>query len=291
MKPFDIKVNFYDRIYKQADPSYAESITLWEWIISDNWALLQNKIRAIADKEIRREQKARILPAITPSLIGAATHTGFIGIDVDGDDNPGLDMATLKDDMREVPEIAYVGKSVSGDGLWMLIQIPKSIDSHKTYFKAIRDYFTSIGVTIDAKCSNVNRLRFYAYDGDSYINAMARPWALPAGYGEQPCKEYHGPRLALNMTELDRRLSELICTIDEDPVDMTEDYRDWLRFAIALAGNYGEGGRAYFHEISKYHQNYDPQETDALFTQCLTREYCDVPVNFIFRTAQRYGYY
>lgn len=61
----------------------------------------------------------------------------------------------------------------------------------------------------------------------------------------------------------------------------------WIKIALALA-NLGEGGRAYFHEISSYYSNYTPEKTDDKFDYILRTNRGEVnfgTLRYFFRIA------
>ena len=51
-------------------------------------------------------------------------------------------------------------------------------------------------------------------------------------------------------------------------VDITSTYEKWLKLGLGLA-ELGEQGREYYHGLSQFHPEYDPQETDKQFDDCL----------------------
>lgn len=97
-------------------------------------------------------------------------HTGFISVDIDVEKNPSLLASDeLKDYIiNEIPYMAYLGRSVSNIGLWGLIPIAYK-DEHYAHFRAIVKHFGDRGIYLDTPTSDISRLRFIAYDPDSYI--------------------------------------------------------------------------------------------------------------------------
>lgn len=90
-------------------------------------------------------------------------------IDIDGKDNPDMNIDNVKDQLIELPFIYYVGLSIGGRGVFALAYIDDPI-YYQEHFDAIKDYIhTHTGLNIDAQCSNTNRLRYMSYDDDSRI--------------------------------------------------------------------------------------------------------------------------
>jgi hypothetical protein len=157
-----------------------KSVNLIDWLTSEKYRVKVEEIRILEDKAKRDEVKAT-LPAITPSGIfsqrresGLIQHSGLIQIDLDRQDNLHiLNWDDLKPELIKLPEIAYLGKSVSGTGYWGLIPIPADPLKHKLYFDAIYDSFLSWHLYLDTKPKNIASLRGYSFDPDGYFNHYA----------------------------------------------------------------------------------------------------------------------
>jgi hypothetical protein len=103
------------------------------------------------------------------------SHSGLIQIDVDNLDKG--DLKYIKKDLQTLDEIAYLGISVSGRGLWGLIPIPPDPEYHRDYFEVLSQTFEELlGITLDKKPKNVASLRGYSYDPQAYFNHSATPF-------------------------------------------------------------------------------------------------------------------
>jgi hypothetical protein len=103
------------------------------------------------------------------------SHSGLIQIDID--DLYEGDLEHIKKDLQKLDEIAYLGKSVSGKGLWGLIPIPPDPEYHRDYFdNLLKTFEERIGITLDDKPKNVASLRGYSYDPQAYFNHSAIPF-------------------------------------------------------------------------------------------------------------------
>ena len=58
------------------------------------------------------------------------------------------------------------------------------------------------------------------------------------------------------------RVETLIAQLQAAHADITADYNDWLKTGFALASEYGESGRNYFHAISALNPGYRQYECD-----------------------------
>ena len=67
---------------------------------------------------------------------------------------------------------------------------------------------------------------------------------------QQPQQPAHTAGSPAPVTDTATRVEALIAALRAAGVDITADYNDWLKVGFALAGEFGEGGRGYFHDIS-----------------------------------------
>ncbi len=67
----------------------------------------------------------------------------------------------------------------------------------------------------------------------------------------------------------DNDIETYISAIEESGIDITGNYATWRDLGFALAEEYGETGRDYFHRISKNYIGYDAKECDEQFNKCL----------------------
>lgn len=155
---------------------------------------LADKIRnhdKIAD--LKKKLPAGIVSGIAVNGIGEQNiveRNKVIGIDIDADKNPAIyDWEALKQLISKSPYVAYVGLSVSGLGVFVLIPIADGM-KHKQHFDAIAEDFANKtfsfiqgqdleptilhGITLDLAPSNIASKRFVSYDPHPYINREAQ---------------------------------------------------------------------------------------------------------------------
>ena len=65
------------------------------------------------------------------------------------------------------------------------------------------------------------------------------------------------------------KLDRLINRIVSQGIDITNSYKNWFEVGAALANEYGERGREYFHQLSKFHPEYSPGKCDKQYDHCL----------------------
>ncbi|AMQ55616.1 BT4734/BF3469 family protein [Algoriphagus sanaruensis] len=175
----DVEVSCFANYWETKN---ARPVNLITWLTSEKFRAKVEEIRNTECKSKRDELKGT-LPAITPSgkfskrcESGLIKHSGFIQIDLDRQDNLHIsNWYDLKIELMKLPEIAYLGKSVSGTGYWGLIPIPADPEGHKFYFDALEEiFFRNWGIKLDKKPKNIASLRGYSYDNEAHFNHQAK---------------------------------------------------------------------------------------------------------------------
>jgi len=266
-------------------------VNLLVWLTSNKHRDKVEQIRKLQDEGLQKEIK-KTLPAITPSgrflyrdTDHLIEHTGFITFDIDADKNPHIsDFAKVRDQISHIKNVAYCGLSVRGRGCWGLVPIPKSTPKeHKQRFDALAKDFAAFGLILDPACSDVCRLRIYSWDPDAYFNHSAEIYTKAF--------RHEAPRLPRPPAGDTRdKVEAVISQIKERQIDMTQDYKgEWFGLAAALANEFGEGGRGYFHTLSMFHSGYDVRATDKMFDGVLKRRYEKWSIGTLFALAKNYG--
>ena len=137
------------------------------------------KVRGYKDKSKRNETK-KYLPAIcfsgefnTRKDTSIVSHSGIICLDFD--DFPSEKI--LRQTRKKLEKDKYTFSlflSPSGNGLKVLVKIPREVDNHKMYFLALEGYYKSS--YFDRTCKNISRVCYESYDPDIYINEKSKLW-------------------------------------------------------------------------------------------------------------------
>ncbi|MEM8525904.1 MAG: BT4734/BF3469 family protein [Bacteroidota bacterium] len=188
----DIQVSCFKHCKESKNPT---TVNLVDWINCTHHKKQVDLIRTEKNKD-NRDRLKRMLPAITPSGIfserkkGALIkHSGFICLDIDLQDNTSItNYDDLSTELIKINNIAYIGKSVSGNGLFVLIPVAHP-ERHESHFRALQQDFKRFGVIIDEKCKDVCRLRIYSYDNGDYFNFDAVPYTKLLSEVQRPIKK------------------------------------------------------------------------------------------------------
>jgi len=90
-------------------------------------------------------------------------------------------------------------------------------------------------------------------------------------------------------SELEHEIEQLVCSVEASCKDIAPDYTSWRDLAFALADALGEGGRSYFHRLSRFYTGYDEREADKQFSACLRSHGSGITINTLFHLAKEAG--
>ncbi|MDR2144924.1 MAG: PriCT-2 domain-containing protein [Tannerella sp.] len=232
---------------------------------------LKNRNESIDLETIRRQpdfkERKKMLPAITVSgVFGAGrkaenllNHSGLICIDIDKKDQQ-RDMDAIFNELKQIENIAYLGRSCSGEGLFAIVPI-KDPRQHLGHFLALEKSLAGRGIVIDTTCKEINRLRIYSHDPDAHYNLTAEQYT---GLYTKPAREHHYYNTVIAIED-DKRLNDAIGDIQRNRLNLAEKYEDWRDLAIIFNNEFGEDGRKLFHAVSSQSSKYDEGECDEVY--------------------------
>jgi hypothetical protein len=88
-----------------------------------------------------------------------------------------------------------------------------------------------------------------------------------------------------NNTE--QRVQRVINIINQKGIDITGDYKQWIEIGAAIAKEFGERGRSYFHEVSRFYLGYTKSRTDRQYDACTKMR--SFNIGTFFHIAKNYG--
>ena len=260
-------------------PGEPVNINLLQWLTSKKHAAKVKHIRQTENKEDRNKLK-KLLPAITPSGLfsyrkaeSLIKHSGFMQIDIDFADNTHItNYDSIKTELSKIKNIAYLGLSVSGTGYWGLIPIAHP-EKHAEHFEALSNQLKQYGIIIDQSCKDVSRLRIYSCDNEAYFNHEAETFKLLEDKSKQ-IKNINLPKQRNHIVKDNINLFDYcINEIKSKQIDICPGYSEWFAVGCALANEYGETGRNYFHIISNQYLGKHSINPDKQYNDCLKHSY------------------
>lgn len=295
----DVSVSYFENVFDKQ----SKEINLYDYL-TDKDKKYYNKYSAIVDcirnaktDEERKEiKKNSNLPVITVSCTcgndksDIKTINNLICIDIDKKDNLTI-IDRVPSLVKQLNCVAYFSKSVSGTGYYCLIPI-KHIDLFKQHFNAIQRDFANMGITIDKSCSNPNRLRYYSYDNDAYINTNAEVYTSVL-----EDKREHKEQNTTNISDIDKtemlesdkkQIFDMIKYLTTHKIDITKDYDDWLRIGAGIANAFGDKGYILFDRISSISPKYSSYECEDKYDSLLNNPLTDIGLGSVFHIYNKY---
>lgn len=184
-------------------------------------------------------------------------HSGVICIDIDAKDQIcNISKDKLKDD-----QYTYIlHDSISGNGGFVVI-VKIDPEKHKEAFEGLElYYFKNFNIVIDKSCKNVNRLRYISYDPDVYFNEKSKVF-----------KQYlkKKDKIVQNTIVVKSDFEDMVS--QAAPLNLFDDYEDYIKCAFALTSEFGEAGRSYFHALCQSSDKYNYEDADKHYTIAVKR--------------------
>jgi hypothetical protein len=249
---------------------------------------LTQSIKQEPDKEKRSALKIK-LPAVTISgtfnnshkADDFKEHSGLMGIDIDDIPEP----AKLKEKISNDKYTYACFISPSGNGLKVIVKIKPDRETHLQHFISLQAYYKNhYDIQIDEKCKDICRLMFLCSDPEMVVNENSEIFQAIEAI-ERPKTKTTDKQFNNNVT-LD--VEKVIEQIRSRKIDITANYNDWLAIGFALADEFGESGRSYFHKVSENHPDYNQSKADKQFDECYkTRK--NEGIKPFFSIAKKHG--
>ena len=81
----------------------------------------------------------------------------------------------------------------------------------------------------------------------------------------------------------------LVSRIEAAHTDIAGNYADWRNLGFALADEFGEGGRHYYHQLSRFYSKYSYTDCNRQFDQCLKSTGHGITIKTLFHLAKQAG--
>jgi len=108
-------------------------------------------------------------------------YSNLLAIDIDKQDNEKINIDEIKHILFELPYVVLASKSISGEGIYVLILVEDGQYTKEYYNYISKLWNKTYNINIDEKCKNIGRKRFISYDDELLIkddNVDIIPWKL-----------------------------------------------------------------------------------------------------------------
>ncbi len=282
-----MKISYFNNIKQTTPDSETEILSFLNNVKLGTWDRLIKPINDETDKKKRGELKNKSLPYVTISGTfskrnnnSLIKHSGFICLDID-------EIINLDDEWDKIIEDPYTFgafKSASGKGIAVIVKI--NPNKHRESYESLESYYLeNYYITLDKACKDVARARYVSFDPNTFVNQGAEVFKKLIKV--KKVKEKEAKYNFNNVITGKNDIEFIIEQAKERRLDLSAGvYGNWLRLGFALASEYGEGGREYFHIISSLGEGYDPQKCDKQYDNCVNSDSKGVTISTLFQYAK-----
>lgn len=257
------KISLFKNISKVYEPENIDFLQYLEDTRDGKYEDIVTECRLIKDKE-ERDAFKRTMP--TATLSGTFTqrrddalveHSTYLNMDLDDVD----DINSIRKLLHKEKSVYSCFVSTGGKGIRVVFKIRP--DKHRESFAAISAHlFDTYGLISDP--NGVNESKPYVVSWDPYLYLNHDETAVWTKYIKEvtikPLQDF-----VHTSSDFDAILGQ----ISGRNIDIAPNYNEWLKIGFALAEQFGEGGRDYFHEISRHNSKYNHKRCELQYTACL----------------------
>lgn len=84
-------------------------------------------------------------------------------------------------------------------------------------------------------------------------------------------------------------VERVVKAIEAAHIDIAPSYSDWMEVGFALASEFGESGRTFFHRVSHFYSSYNEEETDRKYSDFLRGKRGGITIGTFFHKARAAG--
>lgn len=204
-------ITIFKNLAQTNTPFFRDIDFVLERIKSGKSKELVDQVRQQTNKDEFKKQLPAICFSGTFSKRNDAAileHSGYICLDFDKYES--LELLNEDRDKLIVDKYTFaLFISPSGNGLKLIVKIPKDIENHKKYFDALEKYYNN--THFDTTSKNISRICFESYDSNIFINKNSKEWDAKEDFIEYDYRE-QAPIVKLdNESEIIKRLYKWFC--------------------------------------------------------------------------------
>ncbi len=279
-----MNISFFPKIFAREPERETSIIEFLNSVKHGTFKHLIDPINNETDKKKRKKLKENTLPYVTISGTfpevrnkdGLNKHSGFICLDIDDSADIAKDWENITSDKHTYGAF----KSASGLGIAVIVKInPKK---HLESFLALEKYYLeNFQIILDKSCKDVTRPRFVSNDPNAHINEKADTFK---DYLKKKDVVKKLPQIITGKKDIDYIIEQ----VRDRRVDITRSsYAIWLEIGFAIASEYGEMGRDYYHAISYYSEKYNADVCNKQYNHCIKSQGSGVQLSTLFYYAKQ----
>jgi hypothetical protein len=242
------------------------------------WQVEKLRRLLLEGKKKEYDKQKKSLYAFTPSATFAKgrkfdlikSYSKIIILDIDKLDKTTLQFAREKAEKEKYTFAMF--ESPSGNGLKILVRVITGREHHLAAYNQVKTHYESIlGLPIDKSGKDITRLCFVSYDPEAFLDLESKLFPVNV------------------KLDLEKDILKVVEQIEEYKLDITSDYTSWRNIGFAFADALGENGRNFYHRVSKFNQDYNPEICNDQYTKCLKATGTGISIRTFFFMAKSNG--
>lgn len=211
--------------------------------------------------------------------------TGLLYIDIDAKDNTSI-IKDVPDILRNISNVLFFKRSCRGSGYTAIVPYNTNLKIDDVWHSIDTD-FKKLGIEIDKSTKNVDRVTFYSYDTDFYINDNVEIYNKCISNATSPifkvseiskkdtqkvvantpkCNVVNNKDSYKNREYLNRLITYL--NYNKKSLD-NGNYAAWGKICLALISEFKEKGLYYFLMLSQNYKGFNKDETTEFYNKYL----------------------
>ncbi|TXI13269.1 MAG: hypothetical protein E6Q68_01785 [Polynucleobacter sp.] len=257
------RISLFKSVSDIENPVDYELLDYLERTRDGEWQDIVFECRNASSKEERDAIKKKMPTATLSGLFskrrddGMTEHSEYLSMDIDSVEN----VQAVKNVLCQDKYVYSCFVSTSGNGLRALFKIEPS--RHRDAFNGIAQYlFEKYEIICDRNGINVSKPYLVSFDPYLYISPDDVP-VFKKYVKETVIKK------AIDFYYTPNDFEQILNQISSRSINICENYNDWVRVGFAIAEQFGEAGRDYFHTISSQSAKYNHGVTEKQYRYCL----------------------
>lgn len=203
-------------------------------------------------------------------------YSNLLAIDIDKKDNKDIDIDNIKEKLFKLPYVIMVSKSISGEGIYVLILVEDGKYTKEYYNYISKLWKQTYNLNIDKQCTNIGRKRFISYDDELLLkddDCDIKEWKLKLKeiieVKQEPkpridCSKYKNNNKNDNINELTHKAIWYLLNngYSIDNINCTEYYGVW--YHIGCDFRHFDDGEEMFIKFSNNSSKYNDKTSDII---------------------------
>lgn len=214
------------------------------------------------------------------------TLTGLLYIDIDAKDNVGI-INEVPNILKNIANVLFFKRSCRGNGYTAIVPYNINLSIENVWYSIYND-FKKLGIEIDKSTKNVDRVTFYSFDPDYYINQDVEIYnkaiELNSKQNKSVAKNENisidtiaETKLSVDKMKTNKQkdgynnreyMSRLITYLNENKKSLDNgNYGAWGKICLALISEFKEKGLYYFLILSQNYKGFNKDEATDFYNK------------------------